>query len=297
MDELCWWSMIRTRTVESLVAKVKALTHETVSGHAFSNAALISSTTSSPRAELRLGMEPFSLIMLPLLSRIRAKKQLCEPLLQKLTKTTIWEFATIDTTGKYNNTQAIKDYISVISLTPKLPDEANATCRIRVDAISGITSEPTPSFLKSNGIKSVPKSVTYGFMASGYGFVQDMPHTYVHEFTRSSMAGNVRRFIGGYASVCDNISIQLPTQIHCNMQALTVNHDGDTIKNEAKFVDGEKQNTEFNKHIVSRSFPINRGKTYRSPSKTTNNRKNENGSMEMGNHFIKIGKEVFVVGK
>jgi hypothetical protein len=38
-----------------------------------------------------------------------------------------------------------------------------------------------PAFLKDHGLKSVPKSVAYGYAASGYGFVPDMPYAYVHE--------------------------------------------------------------------------------------------------------------------
>ncbi|CAA6673049.1 unnamed protein product [Spirodela intermedia] len=41
---------------------------ETVLGHSLSSAALISSTTSNPLMELRLGLESFSLTMLGLLS-------------------------------------------------------------------------------------------------------------------------------------------------------------------------------------------------------------------------------------
>ncbi|CAI9290165.1 unnamed protein product [Lactuca saligna] len=179
------------------------------------------------------------------------------------------KFAVIDTTGKYDDTKVVDDYISIISLTLKLQDEANATGRIGVHAVSDIASEPTPSFLKSNGLVSVPKSVAYGFTASGYGFVQDMPYAYVHEFTRTSMAGKIRRFKGGYTSVWDKISKKLPVQIHCNTQVLSVNRKGNTIEIEAKIVNGETQHTEFDKLIVSGSFPLQNGKTYRSPSKTT----------------------------
>lgn len=58
-----------TRTEESLAARVKASAQETVLGHSFSNAALISSTTSNPRADLLLGLEFFSVTILPLVSR------------------------------------------------------------------------------------------------------------------------------------------------------------------------------------------------------------------------------------
>ncbi|PWA37942.1 plasma membrane H(+) ATPase [Artemisia annua] len=49
--------------------------------------------------------------------------------------------------------------------------------------------ESVPEFLESKGLKSIPKSVGYAYTASGYGFVEDMPYSYIHEFTRTSMAG------------------------------------------------------------------------------------------------------------
>ncbi|KAI3791349.1 hypothetical protein L2E82_05115 [Cichorium intybus] len=203
------------------------------------------------------------------------------------------KFATIDTTGKFNNAKVISDYISIISLTLKLQDEASATGRIGVHAISDIASEPTPSFLKSNGLKSVPKSVAYGFTASGYGFVQDMPYAYVHEFIRTSMAGKIRRFKGGYMSVWDKISKQLPAQIHCNTRVLTVNRNGGTIKIKAKFVNGEKQEMEFDKLIISGSFPVNSGKTYRSPSKTAE--ENANGTMDLSDFEKELFNKVEII--
>ncbi|CAA6673052.1 unnamed protein product [Spirodela intermedia] len=57
-----------TRTVESLAARARMSAQETVLGHSLSSAALISSTTSNPLMELRLGLESFSLTMLGLLS-------------------------------------------------------------------------------------------------------------------------------------------------------------------------------------------------------------------------------------
>ncbi|KAF9607410.1 hypothetical protein IFM89_035548 [Coptis chinensis] len=44
-------------------------------------------------------------------------------------------------------------------------------------------------FLESHGLKSVPKAVAYGYTSSGYGFVEDMPYAYIHEFICTSMAG------------------------------------------------------------------------------------------------------------
>ncbi|PWA70893.1 Acyl carrier protein-like protein [Artemisia annua] len=200
------------------------------------------------------------------------------------------KFAIINTsTGKYDDTKVIDDYVSVISLTLKLQDEAKATGRNGVHAISDIASELTPSFLKANGLTSVPKSVAYGFTASGYGFVQDMPYAYVHEFTRTSMAGKIIRFKGGYTSVWDKINKQLPAQVHCNTRVLTVKRHAERISVKAKIVDGEARDMEFefDKLIVSGSLPIDSGKTYRSPLKPTEEK--VNGVMDLRD----LEKELF----
>lgn len=55
-------------TVESLAARAKISAQETVSGHSCSKAFFISSMSSKPRAEFRLGFDRFSLMMVPLLS-------------------------------------------------------------------------------------------------------------------------------------------------------------------------------------------------------------------------------------
>nr|GFB68628.1 acyl carrier protein-like protein [Tanacetum cinerariifolium] len=148
-------------------------------------------------------------------------------------------------------------------------DEAKATGRYGMHAMSDVASELSPSFLKANGLTSVPKSVAYGFTASGYGFVQDMPYAYVHEFTRTSMAGKIIRFKGGYTSVWEKISKQLPAQVYCNTRVLTVKRHANSISVKAKIADGEARDIEFDKLIVSGSLPIDNGKTYRSPIKTT----------------------------
>jgi len=52
--------MILTRTTESLAAIASISAHETVCGHVASTALLISSITSNPLIELRLGTAVFS---------------------------------------------------------------------------------------------------------------------------------------------------------------------------------------------------------------------------------------------
>ncbi|KAH1212633.1 Dihydropyrimidine dehydrogenase [NADP(+)] [Glycine max] len=48
-----------------------------------------------------------------------------------------------------------------------------------------------PDYVEHHGLKSIPKSVAHGYTASGYGFIQHMPYAYIHEFTRTSMAGKI----------------------------------------------------------------------------------------------------------
>ncbi|KAL0418546.1 UNVERIFIED_CONTAM: hypothetical protein Sradi_1268100 [Sesamum radiatum] len=104
------------------------------------------------------------------------------------------KFALIDSScGALKEMNLVEDYVSVISLTLKLQDKAKASGRIGVHAVSEIAPELAPEYLKNEGFPSVPKSVIYGYTASGYGYVQDMPYAYIHEFTRTSMAGKIRR--------------------------------------------------------------------------------------------------------
>lgn len=107
------------------------------------------------------------------------------------------KFALIDSfTGKFQDMKVADDYVSVIPLTLKLqvscnmktPPETNRadtyldrlnymqegakiSNRIGIHGVSEVASDPTPKYLESNGIKSVPKAVAYGYTASGYGFV------------------------------------------------------------------------------------------------------------------------------
>lgn len=198
------------------------------------------------------------------------------------------KFAIIDsTTGKYDDTKVVDDYVSIISLTLKLQDEAKATGRIGVHAASDIASELTPSFLEANGFKSVPKSVAYGYTASGYGYVQDMPYAYIHEFTRTSMAGKIRRFRGGYTSVWQRISERLPIKVCCNTEVLAIRRNSSSISIDVRSNTEEKQVMQFDKLIISGSFPLYIGKTYRSPP--TRTKENVKELMDMS----ELEKELF----
>lgn len=135
--------------------------------------------------------------------------------------------------------------------------------------MSDIASDLTPVFLEAHGFKSVPKSVAHGYTASGYGYVQDMPYAYIHEFTRTSMAGKIRRFKGGYTGVWQRISDSLPIEVRCNTEVLKVRRDSSCISIDVRDNTGEMEVLEFDKIIISGSIPFNSGKTYRSPSSIT----------------------------
>ncbi|CAK9146774.1 unnamed protein product [Ilex paraguariensis] len=176
------------------------------------------------------------------------------------------KLALIDSsTGKYHDNQVADDYLSVISLTLELQDKAKDSGRIGVHAVSDLASDLTPTFLKDRGFKSVPKSVAYGYTASGYGFVQDMPYAYIHEFTRTSMAGKIRRFRGGYMSFWQKVCESLPIEVHCNTEVMAVRRSSSGVSIDVKNANGEVKVMEFDKIIISGAFPFRNGKVYRSP--------------------------------
>lgn len=147
-----------------------------------------------------------------------------------------------------------------------MQDKARDLGRIGIHAVSDIASDMTPAFLERRGFKSVPKSVAYGYTASGYGFVQDMPYAYVHEFTRTSMAGKIRRFKDGYTSLWKKVSESLPITVMCQTEVLSVRRDSTGVKIDVKNSSGDFESMEFDKLMLSGAFPFRLGRTYRSPS-------------------------------
>lgn len=145
-------------------------------------------------------------------------------------------------------------------------DKAKTSGRIGVHAISDLAYDSTPAFLEDHGFSSVPKSVAYGYTASGYGFVQDMPYAYIHEFTRTSMAGKIRRFKGGYMSMWQKISESLPIEVLCNTEVVAIRRNSSGVNIKVKQNDGNLTTREFDKVIISGSFPFKNGRTYRSLS-------------------------------
>ncbi|KAM1805985.1 hypothetical protein ACFX11_029181 [Malus domestica] len=196
------------------------------------------------------------------------------------------KLALIDKSGQYQDIKVADDYVSVITLTLELQDKAAKSGRIGVHAVSEYASDLTPVYLERQGFSSIPKSVAYGYTASGYGFVQDMPYAYIHEFTRTSMAGKIRRFNGGYTSLWEKISKSLP-MVHCNTEVLAIRRYSDSVSVDVKSCDGEVKALEFDKIIISGSFPLNNGKIYRSPPSQPTERGSE--VMEMGD----VEKELF----
>ena len=113
----------------------------------------------------------------------------------------------------------------------------------------------------------MPKSVAYGYTASGYGFVQDMPYAFIQEFTRTSMAGKIRRFKHGYMSMWEKLSQSLPFQVLCGTEVLRVKRNSCGASVTIK-TNNDEQVMEFEKIIFSGALGFKNGKTYRSSSLT-----------------------------
>jgi len=139
---------------------------------------------------------------------------------------------------------------------------------VGIHAVSGLASDPTLEFLKQHGLSSVPKSVAYGYTASGYGFVQDMPYAFIQEFTRTSMAGKIRRFKHGYMSLWEKLSQSLPFEVLCGTEVMRVKRDSRGASVHIKNNNNDIEVREFDKIILSGSIAFKNGKTYRSLSLT-----------------------------
>ncbi|CAO2184500.1 unnamed protein product [Urochloa humidicola] len=179
------------------------------------------------------------------------------------------KLALIDSqTGNIRDLEVAEDYVSMVSLTLKLQDEANRSGRVGIHAVSGLAPDPTLEFLKKHGLSSVPKSVAYGYTASGYGFVQDMPYAFIQEFTRTSMAGKIRRFKHGYMSLWEKLSHSLPFEVLCGTEVLRVKRDSCGASVLIKKNNDDIEVREFDKIILSGAIAFKNGKTYRSLSLT-----------------------------
>ncbi|OIW08663.1 hypothetical protein TanjilG_03339 [Lupinus angustifolius] len=174
------------------------------------------------------------------------------------------KLAVIDpSTGKFQDIKVADDYVSVMSLTLEIEEKVRNSGRIGVHSVADIASDLTSEYLKCRGLESVPKSVAYGYTASGYGFVQDMPYAYIHEFTRTSMAGKIRRFKEGYTSLWQKIAESLPLNLRYDTEVLAIRRSLDVVTVNIKSL-SEVETLEFDKIIISGSFPLKYGRTYRS---------------------------------
>ncbi|XP_042447175.1 uncharacterized protein LOC122032000 [Zingiber officinale] len=180
------------------------------------------------------------------------------------------KLALIDSrTGKFEDMKVADDYVSLISLTLRLQDEANSSGHTGIRALSSFASDPTLDFLKSHGLSSLPKSVAYGYTASGYGFVQDMPYAYIQEFTRTSMAGKIRRFKGGYSSMWQKLSQSLPFEVLCNNEVVNIRRHTLGVSLTVKNAHNEEKVMKFDKIIISGALAFKNGRTYRSSALAT----------------------------
>ncbi|KAK7261575.1 hypothetical protein RIF29_27889 [Crotalaria pallida] len=178
------------------------------------------------------------------------------------------KLAVIDpASGKYQDIKVADDYVSVISLTLEIQEKVKNSGRIGVHAVSEVASDLTPEYLKGRGLESVPKSVAYGYTASGYGFIQDIPYAYIHEFTKTSMAGKIRRFKGGYTSLWKKIAESLPLKLYYNAEVLSIRRNSESVTVNVK-TSSEIETMEFDKIIISGNFPLKYGRTYRSVPST-----------------------------
>lgn len=149
---------------------------------------------------------------------------------------------------------------------PNVQDKAKDSNQIGVHSVSQFAADLAPSYLESHGFKSIPKSVQYGYTASGYGFVQDMPCTYIHEFTRTSMAGKIRLIKGGHMSLWEKIINSLPIKVLCDNEVVSVMRNDSGVVIDTTNSKGEVDYMEFGKIIISGSFPFKSARTYRFPA-------------------------------
>lgn len=147
-------------------------------------------------------------------------------------------------------------------------DKAKGSGRVGVHAVSPYASDLALTYLKDHGIASIPKSVAYGYTASGYGYVQDMPYAYIHEFTRTSMAGKIIRFKEGYTSLWQKLVRALSPAVntHCNTQVTQVRRSFSAgVSVRTINTQGLVEHFEFDKIVMSGCSPLSICKTYRSP--------------------------------
>ncbi|CAM6097433.1 unnamed protein product [Calypogeia fissa] len=172
-------------------------------------------------------------------------------------------------TGKMEEMKIVADCVALLPVTSKLQAQANRTGKLGVHAVSSLAYEPAPEYMKSNGSgKGVPRAVAALFTASGYGYPQDMPYAYIHEFVRSSL-GQAWRVKGGYSSFWEKVANLLP-DVRCNVQVQGIQRSGNMVQisvmdSTSTAAEVQEKTLEFDKVIMSGSVSIPRGnRIYRS---------------------------------
>ncbi|CAM6111386.1 unnamed protein product [Calypogeia fissa] len=179
-------------------------------------------------------------------------------------------------TGQMEEMKIVADCLALLPVTSKLQAQANETGKLGVHAVSKLTSALAPDYLKSNSTaKGVPKAVAALFTASGYGYPQDMPYAYIHEFVRSSL-GQAWRVKGGYNSFWEKVANLLP-DVRCNVQVRGIQRSGNMVQISVmdssalantypdNAAEPQEQMLEFDKVVMSGSVSIPRGnRIYRS---------------------------------
>jgi hypothetical protein len=156
--------------------------------------------------------------------------------------------------------------LTVTCLFCQYQAKAQATKKLGIHALSTLAFEPTPVFLKKKGFE-IPGALASAYTGSGYGFVEDIPYAYIHEFLRSSMLGKICRVRGGYAGLWSKVASTLP-DVRCNVRVQSIDRSSkDVVK--IAVVQGlhpsQVSVLEFDKVIFSGSLPFpNSNQTYRS---------------------------------
>jgi hypothetical protein len=110
-----------------------------------------------------------------------------------------------------------------------LQGQASKSGKLGVHAVSSLACEDAPEYLKTHGSgRGIATAVAALFTASGYGYAQDMPYAYIHEFVRSSL-GRAWRVKGGYSSLWEKVANLLP-DARCDLQVQSIQRIQEAVK-------------------------------------------------------------------
>ncbi|CAM6101924.1 unnamed protein product [Calypogeia fissa] len=169
------------------------------------------------------------------------------------------------TTGRYEDFNMAADYVALMAITSELQAEASRTGKLGIHALSALAHEPAPVFLRKKGY-DLPEALASAYTGSGYGFVEDIPYAYVHEFLRSSMLGKIWRVKDGYGGLWSKVAQTLP-DVRCNVKVQSIDRSNKDVVRISVTQDSQETVLEFDKVISSGSVPFPNGnRTYRSSS-------------------------------